>query len=128
MGTNDLGHPGEPGCPIEELISQEQFTEAVIRMAEEVHGLGAAFYGATITGRVWNPPYWTEEKENIRVEINEWIRHSGVFDYVLDFDEVTRRGDHTMGMKAQFDSGDGLHPSAAGGAAIKESIPLRLFS
>lgn len=58
LGTNDLGHPGEPDCPIEELISQEQFTEAVIRMAEEVHGLGAVFYGATITGRVWNPPFF----------------------------------------------------------------------
>lgn len=127
LGTNDLGHPGEPDCPIEEQISIGQFTEAVVRMAKGVHDLGAVFYGATITGRVWNPPYWTDEKEELREKINEWIRHSGVFDFVLDFDEVTKREDHTMGMKAQFDSGDGLHPSAAGGEAIKRSILLEIF-
>lgn len=127
LGTNDLGHPGEPGCPIEEQISLSQFAEAAVRMAKEVCSLGGRFYGATITSRVLNPPYWTVEKEKLREKINEWIRHSDAFDFVMDFDEVTKREDNTMGMKEQFDSGDGLHPSAAGGAAIEKSIPLELF-
>ena len=114
LGTNDLGHPGEPDCPITEQISFEDYTDAVSDMAEKTHRIGASIYGATITARKLNPPYWTAEKEQMREKLNDWIRRSGTFDAVLDYDAVTRNP-------------DGLHLSAQGGAAIAESIPTELF-
>jgi lysophospholipase L1-like esterase len=58
------------------------------------------------------------------LQLNEWIRHSGVFDAVADFDAALRdpaRPDH---MRKEVDL-DGLHPSDAGYRALAEAVPLK---
>jgi len=62
-----------------------------------------------------------------RQAINRWIRTPGNFDAVVDFDALTRDPANPMRMKPAFDSGDHLHPSAAGYRAMADSIPLELF-
>ena len=74
-----------------------------------------------------NPPYWTEEKEADRIEINEWIRKSGAFDAVFDYEKAVERTDGTKGLAPEYDFGDGLHLSVAGGEAVNAVIPLELF-
>lgn len=42
-------------------------------------------FGATIAAHE-GASYWSEAGEAERAKINEWIRHGGGFDAVLDFD------------------------------------------
>jgi len=60
--------------------------------------------------------------------VNQWIRSPGHFDAVLDFDKVARDPEHPDRLRPAFDSGDHLHPSPAGYAALAESVPLSLFA
>ena len=57
--------------------------------------------------------------------LSRWIRSSGVFDGVLDFDAVLRDPGHPSRMLPAYDSGDHLHPGDAGYAALAESVDLR---
>jgi lysophospholipase L1-like esterase len=63
-----------------------------------------------------------------RQEINTWIRTSGAFDAVIDFDRTIRDPAHPNRMLPAFDSGDHLHPNDAGHKALAASIDLRLFT
>ncbi|WP_020133408.1 GDSL-type esterase/lipase family protein [Streptomyces sp. 351MFTsu5.1] len=62
-----------------------------------------------------------------RLAVNSWIRDTGVFDAVLDFDGVVRDPAHPERMRAGYDSGDHLHPGDAGLAALAESVDLTLL-
>ncbi|MCT7357149.1 SGNH/GDSL hydrolase family protein, partial [Streptomyces sp. 15-116A] len=63
-----------------------------------------------------------------RVAVNAWIRTSGVFDGVLDFDAVLRDPEHPARMLPAYDSGDHLHPGDAGYAALARSVELRALT
>ncbi|NGO75553.1 SGNH/GDSL hydrolase family protein [Streptomyces sp. YC504] len=62
-----------------------------------------------------------------RQAVNEWIRTSGIYDAVLDFDAVLRDPEHPTRLLPAYDSGDHLHPGDAGLAALGESIDLGLL-
>jgi hypothetical protein len=47
---------------------------------------------------------------------------------VLDFDAVLRDPARPSRMRAEFDSGDHLHPGDAGLAALAESVDLRVLA
>lgn len=129
LGTNDLGHPGEPGCPLSELPTLRQFEDEVTEVIRQIHQVGAKVIGCTITGRKINPPCWTEQKETLRRGIDEWIRKESntIFDGILDFEKAIAKSSDIPEMECRYDSGDGLHPSCAGGLKMKEAIPLKLF-
>lgn len=61
---------------------------------------------------------FTEEKDKIRREINNWIKNTssqeGGFDGVFDFENLTMDFDDNKNLAAPFDCSDGLHPSAEG--------------
>jgi len=65
--------------------------------------------------------------EALRSGLNQWIRTGGVFDAVIDFDQAIRDPQAPIGMAADYDSGDSLHPSDAGYKKMGESIDLKLF-
>ena len=93
-----------------------------------VHALGIPMFGATITPFGNNSPGYADPiREETRQRINEWIRTSGKFDAVMDFDAVVRDPNNVTVIAAEFDSGDGLHPNVAGYNAIANSFPLDVF-
>lgn len=59
-----------------------------------------------------------------RQEVNAWIRASGTFDAVADFDAAIRDPQQPNRMRAEFDKGDGLHTSPAGFRAMADAVPL----
>ncbi len=59
--------------------------------------------------------------------VNLWIRTSGVFDAVLDFDAVLRDPDQPLCLRPDFDSGDHLHPNPNAFLAMANAFPLELF-
>jgi lysophospholipase L1-like esterase len=58
---------------------------------------------------------------------NQYIRTSGAFDAVIDFDAAVRDPAHPTRLLPAFDSGDHLHPNDAGYLAMADAIDLRLF-
>lgn len=62
-----------------------------------------------------------------RNEINDWIRTTAVADGIVDFHAVLRDPADPDRLKPEFDSGDHLHPSAAGYAAMADAVDLNLL-
>src|SRR5579875_3240240 len=99
------------------------------QMIVRAHEHGIRVIGATITPFVGSGYYHPGPlSEADRQSINEWIRTPGHFDAFVDFDKVTRDPAHPDHLLAAFDSGDHLHPSPAGYAAMANAIPLSLFT
>jgi hypothetical protein len=59
--------------------------------------------------------------------VNAWIRGSGVFDGVIDFDKATQDPTDPTRMLPSYDSGDHLHPGDVGYKAMGDAIDLTLF-
>jgi lysophospholipase L1-like esterase len=71
--------------------------------------------------------YSRENGEAIRTAVNDWIRTSGAFDGVVDFEAATRDANNPKRLKAEFDPGDHLHPNDAGYKAMADAVDLALF-
>ncbi len=59
--------------------------------------------------------------------VNDWIRTSGRFDAVIDFDKLTADPANPKHIKAEYDSGDHLHPNDAGYEAMGNAVDLGLL-
>ena len=107
QGTNDIGTSPHAEKSAKELI------EAYKTLIKQAHEAGIMkVYGATITafkGNGWYSPY----HEAARQEVNEWIRTSGEFDGVIDFDKLTRDPSDPERLKKEL-SDDWLHLNAEG--------------
>ncbi len=79
------------------------------------------FEGVTIIG------YYSSAKEAARQAVNKWIRNSGAFDGVIDFDAVLRDPNHPGRLLPRFSSEDHIHPNDAGYQAMADAINLALF-
>ena len=66
--------------------------------------------------------------EATRQKVNEWVRSSGAFDAVVDLDAAVRDKDHPTRLRAEFDSGDHIHPNDAGNAAMADAFDLAAFT
>jgi lysophospholipase L1-like esterase len=139
-GVNDLGvafgkwtlppGPGNSPPPVIPTPTQKPTAAAMIAGYRQViaraHARGIKVFGATIAPYE-GAMYWTAEGESQRQAINEWIRHGGEFDAVLDFDAVFRDPAKPTRMAAGKQMGDFLHGNDAGYAAVGNSIDLKLF-
>jgi lysophospholipase L1-like esterase len=66
--------------------------------------------------------------EATRKTVNEWIRNSGEFDAVVDFDDVVRDPADPARLLPAYDSGDHIHPNDAGNAAMANAFNLSAFA
>jgi len=129
-GINDLGT-----LTRDAPVSTEQHAELVARMigayrqiVDRAHAAGIKVFGATILPDGTSGYYHPDARnEADRQAVNAWIRAPGNFDAVIDFDAILRDPADPRRIRAAYDSGDGLHPSAAGYRAMAAAIPLRLF-
>lgn len=127
LGVNDLGHPGTV-APESETVSAAEIIDAHRQLIARAHLAGLRIYGATILPfKDDTLGFFTAENEAKRQEINEWIRTGDEFDAVIDFDAAVRDAADPLKLRAEFDSGDGLHPNDAGMAVMAEAIPLDLL-
>lgn len=126
-GINDIGGAGY-AWEAKDKVSAQQLIAGMKTLVARAHARHVKVYGATLTpygGNGW--PYHRAAGEKIRGELNAWIRHSGVFDGVVDFDRAIRDPSAPERMLPAFDSGDHLHPNGAGYRAMAEAVDLRLF-
>ena len=124
-GINDIGRFPRPAGP-EDAFTPEQMELAYTELVEAAHEHGMKAYGATLTpyGGCF---YFSDKGEQVREAVNQWIRTSGVFDGVIDFDQITRDPQNPNRFNPAYDSGDHLHPSDAGYKAMADGIDLKLF-
>ena len=126
-GVNDLGTAvgprakGEPHATAADIIAA--YEQIIVRA--KTHDIRV--YGATIPPFEGFTAYYAPESEADRQKVNAWIRTSGQFDAVIDFDAICRDPAHPTRLRAEVDSGDHLHPSAAGYQIMADAIDLKLF-
>jgi len=123
LGINDIGNLTQNP---QEAVTAESLIAGHRQMIAYAHSRGIKIYGATLTP-INGSFYYTADHEAMRRAVNKWIRTSGEYDGVIDFDKVIRDpADHSK-MLATYNSGDSLHPSDAGYRAMADAIPLGLF-
>jgi lysophospholipase L1-like esterase len=129
LGVNDLGHPISIS-PASEEVSADDLIQGFRQLIARAHQQAIAIYGATITpfGNTTIANYYTPEREAKRQAVNAWIRTSGEYDDVIDFDAAVRDPAMPSQIRPAYDSGDHLHPNDAGLVVMGESIPLRPFA
>ena len=130
-GVNDLGgltRTGEVG-PSEHAAFVQGLLAAYQQIIARAHTHGIEAIGATILPYAGSNYYHPGPANEVdRQTVNEWIRAPGHFDAVIDFDQVTHDPAHPDRLLPTFDSGDDLHPSPAGYAAMANAVPLSLFA
>jgi len=129
LGNNDI-FTLDPS----ETITVDQIIQGHKQLIERAHAKGLKIFGCTL-----NPlqgfllpgtPFavWTPANELKRQALNAWIRTSGDYDGVIDFDRVLRDPSQPARINPALDSGDHGHPTDAGYKALAHSIDLSLFS
>jgi len=133
-GVNDISFPGAKlgGSYLadpSDVRAPEDLIEAYRQLISRAHAHGVKLIGVTITPfeGVDIPGYYSESKEATRQAVNKWIRTSGSFDGVIDFDAVLRDPDHPSRLLPKFASKDHLHPNDAGYQAMVDAIDLAFF-
>jgi len=128
-GINDFSKNGNASA---EAV-QAGMKESVSRIRARIPGVRVI--GATLTPALGanNPNHGFPEQDEKRKTLNEFIRTSGVFDGVADFDRVTL-DPATGAMKPEFvhnttvgGAGDNLHPNRLGYVAMGTAIDLALL-
>jgi lysophospholipase L1-like esterase len=119
LGINDIQQ-----TPHEYDARRIEFGLAQLVLRAHAHGLRVV--GCTIT------PYegWLTYQpagEATRLAVNAFIRTSGIFDGVADFDAVVRDPADPHRLLPRYDSGDHLHPNAAAYRAMANAVPLLSF-
>ena len=127
-GVNDLGlrHPADASTTTPLSPTAADLISAYQQLIERAHAHGLKVVGATIVP-YGGAGYYTPQGEADRQTINRWIRTSGAFDSVLDFDAIWRDPDHPFRIQTQFDSGDHIHGSDLGYKALADAIDLNIF-
>jgi len=125
-GINDIGRGAAANAAASDAVSADELIGALRQMIERAHTHGIKVIGCTLTPYA-GAGYYSEKGDAIRETVNRWIRTSGAFDAIVDFDSVTRDPNNQKQFRAEFDSGDHLHPNDAGYKAMAESVNLSIF-
>jgi len=126
-GINDIGRGLGPAGTPATAVTTDDVIAGLRQMIDRAHTHGIDVIGATLTPYE-GAAYFSDKGEIVRSAVNTWIRTGGAFDGVIDFDAATRNPDHATQFKAEFDSGDHLHPNDAGYKAMADSINPAIFA
>lgn len=130
-GVNDIGTAD--ATVANQTITYTRLLAAYRQIATRIHAFGIPLFAATITpfsapgGNTTLQPYTSSLREETRQKVNDFIRTSGVFDAVLDFDAVVRNQTVPAQLADALQSGDYLHPNDQGYRLLAESFDLGLF-
>jgi lysophospholipase L1-like esterase len=125
-GINDIGMSAMAPQTTAE-VSAEDLIVAHKQIIERGHLHGIKVIGATLlpySGAM----YYSEEGEAIRQAVNQWIRASGAYDGVIDFDAALRDPKYPKQMNPAYYINDHLHPNDAGHKLMAETVDVSLFT
>ncbi|WP_156726649.1 SGNH/GDSL hydrolase family protein [Streptomyces apocyni] len=119
LGVNDIlrnPHRTDPG----------EITAGLREMTRQAHARGLRVVGATLMPFGGHRGH-TPRLEAVRVAVNDEIRAGRVFDAYVDFDLALRDRYDPRRLRAEYDSGDHLHPSDAGYRRMGEALDPSLL-
>jgi lysophospholipase L1-like esterase len=133
LGVNDILFPGS-FVPATEDVTSQDLILGYRQLIAQSHKNGIRVIGTTIPpfehALFRNPlfqSFYTPKKEKSRQEVNAWIRNTGEFDGMIDFDAAVRDPNRPTELLPAYDSGDHLHVNDAGNVAQGTAISLALF-
>lgn len=130
LGINDISWPGTAFDPKGQPPSLESLEDGFRQLVAQARRRGVRVIGVTLTpfeGALHGTPldnYFNADKDALRQSLNTWIRESGAFDAVLDFDLLAKDRKHPSRFNPALDSGDHLHPGDAGNRVLANALPL----
>ncbi|NUP00475.1 MAG: SGNH/GDSL hydrolase family protein [Nonomuraea sp.] len=126
-GVNDIGTAAATEAAQKQVA--DDLIAAYDQIATRAHAQDLLVYGATLTPFGGNTSYDDPGgfREAARRQVNEWIRTSGTFDAVIDFDRAARDPADARRLLPAYDVGDHLHLNPAGYKALADAVPSRLF-
>ncbi|NOT26130.1 MAG: SGNH/GDSL hydrolase family protein [Acidobacteria bacterium] len=118
-GINDLGR----GTTADDVIAAHK------QILERARARGLTVIGATITPveDTTFEGYFTPAHEAARQAVNSWIRTSGAYDAVIDFDAVVRDQARPARLRQDYASSDFIHPNDAGYRAMGNAVNPAYF-
>lgn len=123
IGVNDIG-----GCRSSEAATKvaQDLIDAYRQFIAKAHSQGIKVYGAPILpfGKSF---YDADYRQPAWITVNNWIRTSGQFDAVIDFEPVMRNPEIPNSLLPDVHDRDWLHPNQLGYQKMAESIDLKLF-
>ncbi len=124
LGVNDILAPFSTPAKIEPADVKQMIMDYK-QLIRNIH----AHQSRTALGTIC--PFRTQENmqydlpEIQRQQLNEWIRYESMADVVIPFDRAVQ-DDSGERLRKECDSGDGLHPSEAGGECMAETAFRRI--
>jgi lysophospholipase L1-like esterase len=130
-GVNDIGTA--PATTAAQDAVYTALTQAYAQMVSRIHAFGIPVFAATITpfsapANFTGQPYSAPEREVARQRVNKFIRESGLFDAVVDFDAMLRDPAVPSQLRDVYDSGDYLHPNPKGYQRVADLFPVGVFA
>lgn len=130
QGINDIIHPvGEKVNvfrPMSDLPTVEELIEGLKTYIAQARSMGYQVYVGTLLpmgGWRTDAPF----RQQMRHAYNEFIRTTDLIDGCIDFDKAVRDPEKPDWFLPEYDSGDHLHPSAAGYRRMAMEIPVKLL-
>lgn len=112
-GINDiLFHPD---------MSATRLIDGYRTLIARLHAHSVRVVGATLTP-FGGSGHWSTHGERVRQRVNSWVRGSGAFDDVIDFDAALRDPAAPRRLAHAYDSGDHLHPGDRGYQAMADAV------
>lgn len=130
LGTNDIGWPGGPFAPQERAVRADELIAGYRQLIAQAHAHNVRIVAGTIApfgNALAGTPlegHYSPEKDRVRQAVNQWIRESGAFDAVVDFDQLLRDPARPTHLQSAMDSGDHLHPGDAGYRAMATAVDV----
>jgi lysophospholipase L1-like esterase len=127
IGINDFGFSVLPPNPIYNPVTDVSAGQVIAgyrQMIAQAHARGLKIFGATLLP-FKGAGYYSAGGEAKREAVNAWIRTSGAWDGVIDFDKVMRDPADPLALNPAYNSGDSLHPNDAGYQVMASAVSLR---
>ncbi|AGZ44686.1 SGNH/GDSL hydrolase family protein [Actinoplanes friuliensis] len=125
-GLNDIFFGSFPGVPESERATAEDLIAGYRLLIARAHLHRLRIVGCTLLP-IGSTPFFTPETEQVRQEVNSWIRGSGEFDAVADLEAATHDPAAPACVRPELLSGDNVHPNDAGQRVIAEAFDLEIF-
>ena len=130
QGINDIIHPvGEDVNiyrPMSDLPTVEELIDGLKTYIQSARDMGLKVYVGTLIpmgGWRTDAPF----RQEMRHAFNEFIRTTDLIDGCVDFDKALEDPDRPDYFLPEYDSGDHLHPSAAGYKRMAMEVPKELL-
>ncbi|MGW0907342.1 SGNH/GDSL hydrolase family protein [Streptomyces sp. NPDC002853] len=124
-GLNDIGF-SESDTPTYKPAPEVSASELIAghrKLIRAAKAKGVRVVGATLLP-LGGSDHYGERAAKVSDEFNSWVRNSGEYDAVVDFDRALADPADGERIAPQYDSGDHLHPNDAGYRAMARAVSL----